>query len=70
MDVHMPLAITEALRRRGVDVLRAQDDGNERTEDPVLLDRSAELQRAIFTHDDFLHEDAIFTVRTWELLGS
>ncbi|MFA7232996.1 MAG: DUF5615 family PIN-like protein [Terrimicrobiaceae bacterium] len=52
MDVHVPLAITEALRRRGVDVLRAQDDGAERLEDPVLLDRASVLQRILFTQDD------------------
>ena len=26
MDVHVPMTITKALRRRGFDVLRAQDD--------------------------------------------
>jgi hypothetical protein len=59
MDVHVPLAVTEALRRRGVDVLRAQDDGTERMEDAALLDRASELQRALFTQDDdFLAEGA------------
>ena len=48
-----------ALRRRGVDVLRAQDDGAERMEDAALLDRASELQRALFTQDDdFLVEGA------------
>jgi len=52
MDVHVPLAVTEALRRRGVDVLRAQDDGAERMEDAALLDHASSLQRTIFTQDD------------------
>ena len=26
MDVHIPIAITEALRRKGLDILRSQDD--------------------------------------------
>jgi predicted nuclease of predicted toxin-antitoxin system len=57
MDVHAPLAITEALRRRGVDVLTAQEDGKGRAEDPPLLDRASALGRVLFTQDeDFLVE--------------
>ena len=57
MDVHVPAAITRALRRRGVDVLTAQEDGNARLPDPALLDRAAELGRIVFTRDsDFLAE--------------
>lgn len=57
MDVHVPAAITRALRRRGVDVLTAQDDGTARLLDPALLDRAAELGRIVFTRDsDFLAE--------------
>jgi len=59
MDVHVPLTIAEALRRRGVDVLRAQEDGAERLEDADLLDRASALQRVLFTQDDdFLAEGA------------
>lgn len=59
MDVHVPLAITEALRRRGIDVLRAQEDGAERMADAVLLDRATELDRVLFSQDDdFLVECA------------
>ncbi len=32
MDVHVPFATTEQLRRRGVDVLVAQEDGARRSE--------------------------------------
>src|SRR4051794_34263836 len=57
MDVHVPAAITRALRRRGLDVLTAQEDGAARMLDPALLDRVAELGRVVFTRDtDFLAE--------------
>ena len=59
MDVHVPLAVTEALRRRGVDVLRSQDDGTDRMSDSDLLDRAMELRRVLFSQDDdFLAECA------------
>ena len=57
MDVHVPAGIVRALRRRGVDVLTAQEDGAARLTDPALLDRAAELGRVVFTRDeDFLAE--------------
>jgi predicted nuclease of predicted toxin-antitoxin system len=59
MDVHAPLAITEGLRQRGVDVLTAQEDGTDRSEDPPLLDRATVLGRVLFSQDeDFLVEAA------------
>jgi hypothetical protein len=55
MDEQVPDAITRGLRRRGVDVLRVQDDGHANTDDAVILDRAAALGRVVFTHDqDFL----------------
>ena len=54
MDVHVPSAITRALRRRGIDVLTAQEDGTEEIDDSVLLDRTAEVGRILFTRDDDL----------------
>lgn len=57
MDVHVPAAITRALRRRAVEVLTAQEDGAARFLDPDVLDRVAELGRIVFTRDsDFLAE--------------
>lgn len=57
MDVHVKEAITRSLRRRGVDVLTAQEDGSARLDDPALLDRAGILNRLIFTQDDdFLTE--------------
>jgi predicted nuclease of predicted toxin-antitoxin system len=64
------MAVTEALRRRGVDVLRDQDDGTERMEDAALLDRASELQRALFTQDDdFLAEGAKRQASSTEFYG-
>jgi predicted nuclease of predicted toxin-antitoxin system len=55
MDEHVPSAITEGLRRRGVDVLTVQEDGRDGLPDPKVLDRAAELGRFVFTQDqDFL----------------
>ena len=57
MDVHVPRAITRALRVRSVDVLTAQEDNTARFDDGPLLDRAGALGRAIFTRDeDFLME--------------
>jgi hypothetical protein len=54
MDVHVPRPITRGLRRRGVDVLTAQEDGTARWEDPELLDRATQLGRVLFSQDEDL----------------
>ena len=55
MDQHVPRAITEGLRRLGVDVLRTQDDGYDKADDAHILDHAAALARVVFTRDeDFL----------------
>jgi hypothetical protein len=55
MDEQVPDAVTRGLRRRGVDVLRVQDDGHGKTDDAVILDRAPALGRVVFTQDrDFL----------------
>ena len=51
MDVHVPMAITEQLRRRGVDVVTAIEDGAATLEDDELLARASELGRVLFTQD-------------------
>ena len=57
MDVHVPRAITQGLRLRGIDVLTAQQDGARRLSDSELLDRSNSLGRVLFTRDaDLLAE--------------
>lgn len=55
MDEQVEDAITRGLRRRGVDVLRVQDDGHSQTDDEIILDRAVALNRVVFTRDnDFL----------------
>lgn len=51
MDVHVPLPIAEGLRRRGVDVLTAREDGSDELPDDALLERATELGRVVFTQD-------------------
>jgi len=57
MDVHVPMSITRALRRKGFDILTAQEDDTARLPDPALLDRVTVLGRMLFSQDeDFLAE--------------
>jgi len=58
MDVHVPRAVTNGLRRRGVEVLTAQEDGTAELDDPSLLDRATELKRPLYTQDDDLLAEA------------
>ena len=51
MDVHVLRAITEQLRRRGVDVLTAIEDNSATLGDDQLLERCRVLGRVIFTQD-------------------
>lgn len=55
MDEHVPLAVTAALRRRGIDVVRAQDVGLHPAEDDVHLAFATGAGRVVMTQDaDFL----------------
>ena len=51
LDVHVHAAIAAELRRRGVDVLTAQEDNSAELEDDGLLLRATSLGRLIFTQD-------------------
>jgi hypothetical protein len=51
MDVHVPQAITDQLRRCGVEVITASDDLAERFSDGAILDRARTLGRLLFTQD-------------------
>ena len=65
MDVHIPQAVTNQLRRRGVDVLTAHEDGTTQLDDESLLIRSTQLNRVLVT------QDIRFSVRatTWQTEG-
>ena len=54
MDVHVPFAVTTALKLRGIDVLTAQQDGCSEIDDVALLNRATELGRILVTQDDDL----------------
>lgn len=70
MDVHVPYAITIALRLRGVDVLTAQEDNSQELEDAALLDRTTALGRILFTRDDdLLREGALRQKRGESFVG-
>jgi hypothetical protein len=51
MDVHVPQAITDQLRRRGINILTALEDGYAERDDPDILDRARTLERLVFTQD-------------------
>jgi hypothetical protein len=54
MDVHVPRAVTTAMRLRGIDVLTAQEDGSAELDDGPLLQRATELGRILVSQDEDL----------------
>lgn len=58
MDAHVDGAITRGLRRVGVDVLTAQEDGTDRWQDSDLLDRATVTGRVLVTYDEDLLAEA------------
>jgi predicted nuclease of predicted toxin-antitoxin system len=55
MDEHVPSAVSQGLRLRGVDVLTAQDAGMRAASDEGHLRLAVREERTIFTQDaDFL----------------
>jgi len=65
MDVHVPQAITEQLRRRGIDILTAFDDETQELPDDQLLIRVTQLNRVLFTQDIRFRVLA----ETWQIEG-
>lgn len=65
MDVHVPSAVTEGLRRRGISVVTSQEDGTRRDEDDVLLTRATQLNRLVVTYD----EDLLKLAPKWQSIG-
>lgn len=59
MDVHIPRAVTTALRIRSIDVLTAQEDDAATLDDDHLLQRATDLGRVLVSQDeDLLREGA------------
>jgi hypothetical protein len=65
MDVHVPAAITEGVRRRGVDVLTSQEDGTREMDDARLLQRATDLARILFSQD----VDLLRIAHAWQSQG-
>ena len=51
LDVHVPLAIAEQLRRRGVDVVHTIEEGTHRLADDELLEVARQHGRVMVTQD-------------------
>ena len=51
MDHHVHAAITEGLRRRGVEVITAYEDDTAELDDQRLLERATQLGRVLFSQD-------------------
>lgn len=58
MDHHVKAAITIELRKRGVDVITALEDGASEFNDEALFERATALGRALFSQDRDLLEIA------------
>jgi hypothetical protein len=54
MDVHIPRAVADGLRLRGINVLTSQEDGTTETQDPILMDRATELDSLSLMMTTFL----------------
>jgi predicted nuclease of predicted toxin-antitoxin system len=65
VDHHVRSAVVKGLRRRGIDVLTAMDDGHADVADDVLLARATELGRIVFTQDD----DFLVIADAWQREG-
>lgn len=65
MEVHIPAAITDGVRRCGLDVLTSQEDGTRTADDEPLLTRAATLGRLLVTYD----EDFLTIAAQWQGTG-
>jgi hypothetical protein len=65
MDHHVDAAITQGLRRRGIDVLTCQDDGTTNWDDERLLERTGQLDRVLFSQD----KDLLAFAHRWQSAG-
>ena len=65
MDHHVPAAITEGLRRRGIDVITAYEEGAAEVDDPNLLSRATVSNRVLFSQD----RDLLVVASQWLQTG-
>ena len=63
MDVHVPRAVTTALRLRSIDVVTAQEDGAAQLDDDRLLQRATELGRVLVSQDEDLLREGVRRLR-------
>jgi hypothetical protein len=61
MDHHVNVAITEGLRRQGIDVTTAYEDGAAQMDDPAILARTTQLGRVLFSQD----KDLLVVAEQW-----
>ena len=66
MDVHVPRAVTTALRLRSIDVLTAQEDGAAQLDDDRLLERATSLGRVLVSQDEDLLREGSRRLRAGE----
>jgi len=66
MDEHVPRAITEGVKRRGVDVLTVQADDAGGSDDVVVLNRAMAIGRVVVRNDDDFQLEAARRQRTGE----
>jgi hypothetical protein len=52
MDENVKRAVTDGLVRRGIDVVRAQDDGHAQLPDRLVFDRATQLDRILISQDE------------------
>lgn len=64
-DVQVPAALTEALRKRSLDVQTSQEDGTRTWADEAILARAVELDRLLLTQD----EDFLAIGAEWQRIG-
>ena len=62
MDHNIHVAITNGLRRRGIDVLTVFDDRRSEAPDEELLERATELKRVFVSQD----HDLLRIARQWQ----
>ena len=65
MDHQIHSAITEGLRRRGIDILTVFEDGRAEADDEELLERATSLQRVFVSQD----QDLLRITTAWQRAG-